>query len=322
MSWLMENQRLIGRCAWVAAWVGLAAGQLHALSRHATAAGAEDLALPATAAWAVPAAKALSPLLGWGDPDLVYVTYGKIWFPLFLAFTLCAFVIYKLRRPGLWETWVWRVTLTGYVLACAGVFLDYWTQWTGNYNVLFEVGWMVSVPALLLTMVGSTVLGVTLLVRASVPRLPALLLAGCDSAGLGDLAGHLPGQCGAPGDVRLRDPRASAGFGIYGGGDSLGRRGLSALTARPPHSGAQSPASRSWATASARGTTRSFVCAIGVRTGILAESASRRATSVLVSPHAPPVEQGTHYEGETCQTRASCRADPYRAASLGLDSGG
>jgi hypothetical protein len=55
--------------------------------------------------------------------------------------------------------------------------LDYWTQWTGNYNVLFEVGWMVSVPALVLTMVGSAVLGVTLLMRRSAPRLPALLLA-------------------------------------------------------------------------------------------------------------------------------------------------
>jgi hypothetical protein len=88
MSWLTEHQRLIGRCAWVAAWVGLVVGQLHALSRFATAEGAEDLALPATAAWAVPAAEALSPLLGWGDADLVYVTYGKIWFPLFLAFTL------------------------------------------------------------------------------------------------------------------------------------------------------------------------------------------------------------------------------------------
>jgi hypothetical protein len=53
---LMENQRLVGCCAWVAAWVGLVAGQLHALSRFATDAGAEDLALPATAAWAVPAA--------------------------------------------------------------------------------------------------------------------------------------------------------------------------------------------------------------------------------------------------------------------------
>jgi hypothetical protein len=177
MSWLTEHQRLIGRCAWVAAWVGLVVGQLHALSRFATAEGAEDLALPATAAWAVPAANALSPLLGWGDADLVYVTYGKIWFPVFLAFTLCAFLIYKQRRPGRWETWVWRVTLTGYMLACAGVFMDYWTQWTGNYNVLFQVGWIMTVPGLLLTMVGSTVLGVTLLVRGSAPRLPALLLA-------------------------------------------------------------------------------------------------------------------------------------------------
>jgi hypothetical protein len=108
---------------------------------------------------------------------LFYVTYGKIWFPLFLAFTLCAFVIYKRRRPGLWEKWVWRVALIGYGLACAGVFLDYWTQWTGNYNLLFEVGWIVTVPGLLLTMVGSTVLGITLLVRGSAPRLPALLLA-------------------------------------------------------------------------------------------------------------------------------------------------
>jgi hypothetical protein len=43
---------------------GTVVGQLHALSRFATTEGAEDLALPATAAWAVPAAEALSPLLG------------------------------------------------------------------------------------------------------------------------------------------------------------------------------------------------------------------------------------------------------------------
>jgi hypothetical protein len=40
--------------------------------------------------------------------------------------------------------------------------------------MLFEVGWIVTVPALVLTMVGSTVLGITLLVRGSSPRLPAL----------------------------------------------------------------------------------------------------------------------------------------------------
>jgi hypothetical protein len=26
MSWLTENQRLVGRCAWVAAWLGLVVG--------------------------------------------------------------------------------------------------------------------------------------------------------------------------------------------------------------------------------------------------------------------------------------------------------
>ena len=49
--------------------------------------------------------------------------------------------------------------------------------WTGNYNVLFQLGWIVTVPGLLLTMVGSGVFGVTLVVRGSAPRLPALLLA-------------------------------------------------------------------------------------------------------------------------------------------------
>jgi hypothetical protein len=143
-------------------------GQLHALSRFATAEGAEDLALPATAAWAVP---------GWGDADLVYVTYGKIWCPLFLAFTLCAFLIYNQRRPG---------------------------------------------------QVGSTVLGITPFSTrfgAPVASPPA---GSVDSPGVVDLASHLPGQCGAPGDVRLRDPRASAGFGFCGCGPP-GHRGPSAL---------------------------------------------------------------------------------------------
>jgi len=55
--------------------------------------------------------------------------------------------------------------------------VDYWTQWTGDYNMLFQVRWIMTVPGLLLTMVGSTVLGTTLLSRGSAPRLPAILLA-------------------------------------------------------------------------------------------------------------------------------------------------
>ena len=179
----IEDERRIGRCAWVMAWVGLVVGQLHALARFETADGKEDLELPLTAAWAEPAADLLSPLLSWANPDIVYITYGKIWFPVFLAFTLCAYVVYRRREPRGFETWVWRFALIGYALACIGVFLDYWTQWTGSYNgdgieaTLFTVAFAVTVPGLLLTLLGSTVLGITLVAKRFRPTFPTILLA-------------------------------------------------------------------------------------------------------------------------------------------------
>jgi hypothetical protein len=177
------SQRRVGRFAWVMAWVGLVMGQLHALSRFATAEGKEDLEMPLTAAWAEPATDLLAPLLTWADADLVYVTYGKVWFPVFAAFTLCAYVVYVRRQPVGVEKKVWWFALAGYVIACVGVFLDYWTQWTGSYtedgleSLLLSVGWMVTLPGLLLTLLGSTALGVTLLVKKFRPSLPAALLA-------------------------------------------------------------------------------------------------------------------------------------------------
>ena len=179
----MLEDRQIGRIAWVMAWVGLVVGQLHALSRFRTEDGKEDLELPLTAAWAEPADDLLSPLLGWANPDIVYVTYGKIWLPVFLAFTLCAYVVYRRREPAGFEKWAWRLAIGAYAVACVGVFLDYWTQWTGAYNgdgieaTLFTVGFMVTMPGLLGTLLFSTVLGVTLLVKRFRPVLPAVLLA-------------------------------------------------------------------------------------------------------------------------------------------------
>ena len=175
---LDHNTGAIGRFAWVMAWFGLVAGQLHALARFAVPEHAEDLTdYPLTAAWAEPAMDLFSPLLTWGDPDLVYVTYGKIWFPVFVAFTLAAAVVYRRRSPAGFEKWAWRLAITTYVAACLGVFLDYWTQWTGDYNVLFLVGTWVTFPALGLMLITSTVLGVTLLVKRFRPVLPPLLLA-------------------------------------------------------------------------------------------------------------------------------------------------
>jgi hypothetical protein len=179
----VEAQRRIGRIAWFMAWVGLVVGQLHALSRFATADGIEDLELPLTAAWAEPAADLLQPVLGWADPDIVYVTYGKIWFPVFLAFTLCALVVYRRRQPARVEKWAWRFAITAYALASVSVFLEYWTQWTGEYNgdsiegTLFTLAWLMTVPSLLMVLLSSTILGVTLLVKRFRPIPPAVLLA-------------------------------------------------------------------------------------------------------------------------------------------------
>jgi len=123
-----------------------------------------------------PAADLLDPFLSWASPDTVYLTYGKIWFPVFLAFTLCALVVRHRRQPHRLEKWAWRIAILGYVTVTVGVFLDYWTQLT-SYNVLFTVGWFVTGPGLLLMFVGSTLLGVALLLRRSRPVVMPLLLA-------------------------------------------------------------------------------------------------------------------------------------------------
>jgi hypothetical protein len=171
-----ETQRRVGRFAWVMAWVGLVVGQLHALARHNTADGREDPHSALTRAWSDPARAALRPLLDWGDPDLVYVTYGKIWLPVFVAFTLCAFVVRRRRQPAGFEKWAWRIALTGYVWACVSVFGDYWTQWTGTPNALLDLAFLVGLPGLLLTLVGSTLLGIALLRNGIQPRSAAWLL--------------------------------------------------------------------------------------------------------------------------------------------------
>lgn len=173
-----ETQRRVGRTAWVAAWAALVVGQLHALSRFATADGREDLEYPLTAAWAIPASGLLRPLLDWAHPNLVYLHYGKVWAGVFAAFTLAAWVVYRRRRPSGVEKWAWRLALLGYTVATIGVFVSYWTQWTPTYSEpWFTLGWYLDVPGLILTLLGSTILGVTLLARGFRPVLPALLLA-------------------------------------------------------------------------------------------------------------------------------------------------
>jgi len=172
MSATPNMQRLIAKIALYTAIIGTVVGELHALARHATVDGKSDLELPLTEAWAVPAAEALRPLLDWADPDTVYLTYGKIWLPVFIAFTLAAFVVHQNRRPTGFEKWAWRVALSGYAIATVSTFGDYYTPYLDE-SFLF-----LGIPGLMLTAVGSTLLGVALLKNRFRPRVTALLLVG------------------------------------------------------------------------------------------------------------------------------------------------
>jgi hypothetical protein len=171
-----ETQRRIGRFAWAMAWAGLVLSPLHAMSRHNTVDGKEDLQVWTTRVWSDPGRKALAPLLDWADPDTVYLTYGKLWLPVFLGFTLAAFVVYRNRRPHGFERWAWRIALVGYVYACLSVALDYWTQ-LADYNAFFEPAFVIGLPGIPILMVGSTMVGITLLRRGFRPRATGWLLA-------------------------------------------------------------------------------------------------------------------------------------------------
>lgn len=164
------TERWIIRATWALAWFGLVAGQLHAMARHATADGQRDLDSPLTRAWSVPTSEALKPLLTWSDPNTVYVTYGKIWLPVYAAFALCAYVVFAHRNAHGLELWGWRICLTGYALMTLSIVGDYFTPWMDQSFMVLGM------PSAVLTLVGSPLLGIALLRNGFRPRITAWVL--------------------------------------------------------------------------------------------------------------------------------------------------
>ena len=162
---------LLGRLAFLAACAGTVLGPLHALARFATSDGSGDLDSPLVRWWAVPAAHTFRSLLDWGSPDTVYLTYGKLWAPLALVATVFAVAVRRSRTPVGLERWGWGLALAGYGLAVVSTFGEYWTPW------IEEAFLFVALPAVVVSLVGSTVLGIALLRRGLRPRATGWLLA-------------------------------------------------------------------------------------------------------------------------------------------------
>lgn len=159
-----------GRAAFVAAVAATALAPVHALSRFQTEDGRSDLESDAVRAWAEPAADTLRPLLDWAGTETVYTTYGKLWTPVFLAVLLCAVAVRRRRTPTGGERWGWRILLVGLVGLTVGVTGSYWTP-------LLDEFFAVTVPFLLIGVIGGTTLGISLLRRGFRPRATAVLLA-------------------------------------------------------------------------------------------------------------------------------------------------
>lgn len=159
--------RRISTFAWVMAAVGTVVGQVHALAR-AQAHPHDFEEAPLARAWGEPATRALRPLLDWSDPWTVYVTYGKIWLPVCVAFSAAAYLVYQRRHPTGTERWLWRFTLICYFLMTLGVFGDYYTPWMDQM-------FLVTVGAMLLIGFGGIPFGIVVLRNGFRPRVTPVL---------------------------------------------------------------------------------------------------------------------------------------------------
>ena len=169
----MDRHHFITRGAMWGAVASLVITPIHALARYQTDDGKSDLDLPGVRTWAEPAAERLQPLLDWASADTVYTTWGKLYLPLFVLATACAFLVRRSRpAPYGAEKWGWRIALPGYVLATVAVIGEYWTPYLDEFFAI------AGIPGLLVSMIGSIVLGIGLLRRGFRPRVtPVLLLA-------------------------------------------------------------------------------------------------------------------------------------------------
>lgn len=165
------------RMAWYGGWISIVVGVMHSLARFATEDGQQDVT-PLTSAWADPTRRVLEPLLTFTDVDTVYLIYGLLWGPLFLAALGCAVVARRGRRGTARgaERWAWRVYLTGLTLFTLGGFGSYYG---GLLNpALIDGAFMALViPGVLITLLGGTWLGIVLLRHGYRPRVTAVLLA-------------------------------------------------------------------------------------------------------------------------------------------------
>jgi hypothetical protein len=174
-----STRRFAGLYAAVAAALAVLLAPLLAMSYFATSHGAEELERGSVSAWAEPGRDLAGGLLTWASPERVYSTYVQAFAILFAGVVLGALAIRAGRPPSDGgERWGWRIALTGYGLAAAGLAGAVLALVPGDpdsaaLNVVFLA---LLLPGMFVSVIGSTVLGIAFLRRGYRPRLTSLLL--------------------------------------------------------------------------------------------------------------------------------------------------
>jgi len=176
-------RRSIGYYAVAATVVAALVWPLLALAYFDTEHGVESLDVATVSAWAVPARDLVEGLVTWGSADRVYATYSQLLALMFPAVLLTA-VAARRQRPApaqRSERVGWRIALTGYGLFAAGTLTFGASVLSGDADPSGIVSGLaflaLMLPGLLLSSIGSTVLGVVFLRSGYRPRMTAWLLA-------------------------------------------------------------------------------------------------------------------------------------------------
>jgi hypothetical protein len=165
--------RSTGLAAIVGGALGVLVSPLYSLAYFATDDGASDAESAWVQAWAEPARDLLGPLLTFASPDVVRLTYGKLF--LFIWMGMLAGVVGLHARHagqgGRLERWGFRASFTGLLLLVSGAAAGFWLELQVAFIFITFL-----VPGLLLLVFGSSIFGLGTWRAGVAPRTGALLL--------------------------------------------------------------------------------------------------------------------------------------------------
>lgn len=167
-----DQVRWTGVAAMVGGALGLVFAPLYSLAYFATDDGVSDAESPWVKAWAEPARALLHPLLNFASPDVVRLTYFKL-FLIITAGMLAGIVGLHARQAhlgGRLERWGFRASFIGLLLITTGALSAYWPP-------LIELSFVaLLLPGLLLLVLGSPLFGLGTWRAHIAPRTGTLLL--------------------------------------------------------------------------------------------------------------------------------------------------